>query len=61
MYDLICCLSNISIADRTCPDGQIKCDSTNICIYPESLCDGFNNCGDNSDENPLFCGKPGTQ
>lgn len=43
-------------ADRTCPTGQVKCDNTNICIYPESLCDGYNNCGDNSDENPLFCG-----
>uniref|UniRef100_A0A3B4FXS2 Low-density lipoprotein receptor-related protein 2 n=1 Tax=Pundamilia nyererei TaxID=303518 RepID=A0A3B4FXS2_9CICH len=43
--------------DRTCPNGQIKCDNTNICIYPGNLCDGFNNCGDNSDENPLFCGR----
>lgn len=44
-------------ADRECPDGQLKCDNTNICIYPEYLCDGYNHCGDNSDENPLFCGK----
>uniref|UniRef100_A0A3Q3BE47 Low-density lipoprotein receptor-related protein 2-like n=1 Tax=Kryptolebias marmoratus TaxID=37003 RepID=A0A3Q3BE47_KRYMA len=43
--------------DRTCPSGQIKCEGTNICIYPESLCDGYNNCGDNTDENPLFCGR----
>lgn len=47
-------------ADRTCPDGQIKCDHTNICINPESLCDGYNNCGDNSDEDPLFCGELNT-
>lgn len=44
-------------ADRTCPEGLVKCDHTNICIYPGNLCDGYNNCGDNSDENPLFCGK----
>lgn len=44
-------------ADRTCPSGQVKCDNTNICIYPDNLCDGYNNCGDNSDENPLFCGE----
>ena len=39
----------------------MKCDLTNICIYPESLCDSYNDCGDNSDENPLFCGKLNTQ
>ncbi|XP_053722161.1 low-density lipoprotein receptor-related protein 2 [Synchiropus splendidus] len=41
--------------DRTCPEGQVKCENTNICINPRNLCDGINNCGDNSDENPLFC------
>uniref|UniRef100_A0A3B3E196 Low-density lipoprotein receptor-related protein 2 n=1 Tax=Oryzias melastigma TaxID=30732 RepID=A0A3B3E196_ORYME len=41
--------------DRICPTGQVKCENTNICIYPETMCDGYNNCGDNSDENPLFC------
>lgn len=44
-------------ADRECPSGELKCDNTNICIYPEYLCDGYNHCGDNSDENPLFCGR----
>lgn len=47
----------VMTADRTCPEGLVKCDHTNICIYPGNLCDGYNNCGDNSDENPLFCGK----
>ncbi|KAG7254532.1 hypothetical protein CRUP_003859, partial [Coryphaenoides rupestris] len=42
-------------ADRTCPSGQIKCENTNICIHSDDLCNGCNNCGDNSDENPLFC------
>lgn len=45
------------LADRTCAPGLVKCDTTNICISSSSLCDGFNNCGDNSDENPLFCGE----
>uniref|UniRef100_A0A3B4B2J9 Uncharacterized protein n=1 Tax=Periophthalmus magnuspinnatus TaxID=409849 RepID=A0A3B4B2J9_9GOBI len=48
-------LENTFVSDRTCPAGQIKCENTNICIYPDYLCDGNNNCGDNSDENPLFC------
>lgn len=45
------------LADRTCAPGLVKCDTTNICILSSSLCDGYNNCGDNSDENPLFCGE----
>ncbi|KAG7254534.1 LOW QUALITY PROTEIN: hypothetical protein CRUP_003861 [Coryphaenoides rupestris] len=40
---------------QTCPSGQIKCENTNICIHSDDLCNGCNNCGDNSDENPLFC------
>jgi len=32
-----------------CPGGNYRC------IYEEWMCDGENNCGDNSDEDPQIC------
>ena len=42
-------------ATATCPSGHLKCETTNICVEPYWLCDGDNDCGDNSDENELHC------
>ncbi|KAK8402469.1 hypothetical protein O3P69_000706 [Scylla paramamosain] len=39
----------------TCPPNHLKCENTTICVEPYWLCDGDNDCGDNSDENELHC------
>ncbi|XP_022692321.1 low-density lipoprotein receptor-related protein 2-like isoform X2 [Varroa jacobsoni] len=41
--------------NRTCPGQQVKCATTNICAEPFWLCDGDDDCGDNSDEISTLC------
>jgi len=39
-----------------CPPGMATCDN-GACIIDIFVCDGFDNCGDNSDEDPDLCGQ----
>ena len=36
---------------------QFKCEESNLCVWERYLCDGDNDCIDNSDEDPKHCGK----
>lgn len=52
VFDYLCI-----VAEITCESGKTKCPNSNKCLERRFLCDGDNDCGDNSDENPLFCRK----
>ncbi|XP_030674255.1 apical endosomal glycoprotein [Nomascus leucogenys] len=39
----------------SCPLGHHHCQNK-VCVEPQQLCDAEDNCGDQSDENPLTCG-----
>ncbi|XP_036361362.1 low-density lipoprotein receptor-related protein 2-like [Octopus sinensis] len=41
--------------NMTCPENKVKCPNSNICVRINLLCDGDDDCGDNSDENAMFC------
>lgn len=41
--------------NKTCPVGQLPCQSTTLCVEPYWLCDGDDDCGDGSDEQQLAC------
>ncbi|XP_055126287.1 apical endosomal glycoprotein isoform X2 [Symphalangus syndactylus] len=40
----------------SCPLGHHHCQNK-VCVEPQQLCDAEDNCGDQSDENPLTCGR----
>lgn len=37
-----------------CPPGKYRCDNNN-CVFNTNVCDGFDHCGDGSDETKLSC------
>ena len=43
---------------RTCPLDEFQCNNT-LCKPLAWKCDGEDDCGDNSDENPEECGEAG--
>lgn len=52
---LLLLLSSLSVA-RHCPQDEFQCNNT-LCKPLSWKCDGEDDCGDNSDENPEECSK----
>ena len=47
---------NGCVAEFECEAGYMPCPGgRRRCIHPDWLCDGDNDCGDNSDEDPQNC------
>ena len=51
-YDLI-----VDSRTSTCFGSQFTCVESRDCIDMSWVCDGEGDCGDDSDESPLLCGK----
>ena len=49
IFYLNICLFFFISAKLSCSPNRFQC-SNHICIYPSLVCDGHDNCGDNSDE-----------
>jgi len=39
---------------RYCPETRFQCNN-NFCVFNTDVCDGSDDCGDNSDEAPSVC------
>jgi len=50
LYNMFCTGSTI-----TCGHNYQPCPNGSECIHVTDFCDGFDDCGDNSDENDSFC------
>ena len=50
------CHTGLTRGRTLCPNRQFRCRSIHECIPLESVCDGVNNCGDWSDEDPCPLG-----
>ena len=49
-------LVNVCVAAITCEENSVPCPRGRPrCIHENWLCDGDNDCGDNSDEDPEIC------
>ena len=58
-FSLDCILSGCptrSPSQRHCPTQYFRCKNT-LCVHKVWVCDGEDDCGDESDESPKFCGK----
>lgn len=45
---------NLLLQNRTCLDGHLKCNNGK-CVHNQYVCNGYNDCVDNSDEDANFC------
>lgn len=45
----------IIIVESTCSGYRVKCNDGLQCIHKRSLCNGYVDCQDGSDESPEFC------
>jgi len=53
----VCCVSvRDENGEPSCAVGYVKCPTSDRCVREQWLCDADDDCGDNSDENPSFCG-----
>ena len=53
---IVCVLVRDVGGEPRCAVGYWKCPTVDLCVREEWLCDGDDDCGDGSDENPAFCG-----
>jgi len=58
-HNNVCCCAIFLLpaASRECSSGYRKCPTTGRCINEDFFCDGDNDCGDMSDEDPDVCRK----